>query len=134
MVASCGCFATSVVRIDCEQKVAMTTPVFMEPEADGTEGRMGFVIPRDVAEQGIPAPLHADVQIRERAGGRFAVLRFAGRMQGQTVVSAEERLRVWIEDQGWECEGDAELAGYDPPWTPGPWRRNEVLIRIRTVS
>jgi hypothetical protein len=25
---------------------------------------------------------------------------------------------------------DVEFAGYDPPWTPGPLRRNEVLIRL----
>ena len=23
-----------------------------------------------------------------------------------------------------------EFAGYDPPWTPGPLRRNEILIRL----
>nr|WP_298869380.1 heme-binding protein [uncultured Gimesia sp.] len=28
-------------------------------------------------------------------------------------------------------DGAAECAGYDPPWTPGPFRRNEVLVRIK---
>jgi hypothetical protein len=28
-------------------------------------------------------------------------------------------------------DGDAEFAGYDPPWTPGPLRRNEILIRLK---
>ena len=26
--------------------------------------------------------------------------------------------------------GEPEIASYDPPWTPGPLRRNEILIRI----
>jgi hypothetical protein len=28
-------------------------------------------------------------------------------------------------------DGDAEFAGYDPPWTSGPLRRNEILIRLK---
>jgi len=35
-----------------------------------------------------------------------------------------------MSEQGLVADGDAEVAGYDPPWTPGPFRRNEVLIRI----
>ena len=114
-----------------EQKVAMTTPVFMEPEADGTQGQMGFVIPKNVAEQRVPEPTSEQVQILKRAGGRFAVIRFAGRMNRESVAKAEEQLRTWMNKKGLVGEPDAELAGYDPPWTPGPFRRNEVLIRLK---
>ena len=114
-----------------EQKVAMTTPVFMEPEADGTQGQMGFVIPKHVAEQRVPEPTSEQVHIRTRAGGRFAVIRFAGRMNRETVVNAEEQLRTWMKKKGLVGDGDAELAGYDPPWTPGLFRRNEVLVRLK---
>ncbi|MFM7516668.1 MAG: heme-binding protein, partial [Pirellula sp.] len=30
--------------------------------------------------------------------------------------------------------GGVETAGYDPPFTPGPLRRNEVLIRIKKAE
>ena len=36
-----------------------------------------------------------------------------------------------MEDNGLIGHDDAEFAGYDPPWTPGPFRRNEVLIRLK---
>lgn len=114
-----------------QQKVAMTTPVFMEPEADGAQGQMGFVIPKNVAEQRVPEPTSEQVQILKRVGGRFAVIRFAGRMNRESVTKAEEQLRRWISKKGLVGELDAELAGYDPPWTPGPFRRNEVLIRLK---
>lgn len=26
----------------------------------------------------------------------------------------------------------AEAAGYDPPFTPGPMRRNEILVRLKS--
>jgi SOUL heme-binding protein len=114
-----------------EQKVAMTTPVFMEPEVDGTRGQMGFVIPKNVAEQRVPEPTSEQVRILKRAGGRFAVIRFAGRMNPESVAKAEEQLRTWMNKKGLVGELYAELAGYDPPWTPGPFRRNEVLIRLK---
>lgn len=113
-----------------KQKVAMTTPVFMEQDIAEAEGQMGFVLPKQVAEQNIPDPTNHKVEIRERAGGRFAVNRFAGRMDSKTIAAAEDKLRNWMKEKGLAGDGETELAGYDPPWTPGPLRRNEVLIRL----
>src|SRR6056297_646585 len=39
-----------------KQKIAMTTPVFMEGQSDASKGKMGFVVPKEVAASGIPAP------------------------------------------------------------------------------
>ena len=52
-------------------------------------------------------------------------------MSGDSVAKGEEQLRSWIRQKGLNANGEVELAGYDPPWTPGPFRRNEVLIRLR---
>ena len=71
------------------------------------------------------------VIIEQRDGGRFAVFRFAGRMNSATSADAEHALLEWIDKRGWKEDGEAEFAGYDPPWTPGFLRRNEVLIRLK---
>ena len=113
-----------------KQKVAMTTPVFMEQDTSAAEGQMGFVLPKQVAEQKIPDPTDEKVKIRKRAGGKFAVIRFAGRMDSKTIAAAEEKLRTWMKEKGLVGDGETELASYDPPWTPGPLRRNEALIRL----
>lgn len=114
-----------------DRKVAMTTPVFMEPENQKTDGQMGFVIPKEIAAESVPKPSNENVQIQKRSGGRFAVLRFAGRMNEETQASAEEKLRKWIDSKGFKGGDAIEFAGYDPPWTPGPLRRNEILIRLK---
>jgi DNA gyrase inhibitor GyrI len=103
----------------------------MEPEVYETQGRMGFVIPKNVTEQRIPEPSDDNVQIRTRVGGRFAVIRFAGRINSESVKKAKEELRKWTTDKGLVPDGDAEFAGYDPPWTPGLFRRNEILCRLK---
>jgi hypothetical protein len=111
--------------------VAMTTPVFMEDQSGDDEGRMGFVVPKEVAETHVPKPTNKQVQIRKRAGGRFAVIRFSGSMSAESVDEAENKLREWMDEEGVVGDGAAETAGYDPPWTPGAMRRNEVLIRLK---
>lgn len=114
-----------------QQKVSMTTPVFMEPDDSDTPGQMGFVVPKLVTEQGVPEPANEKVQVQKRTGGRFAVIRFDGRLNDKTVAKEEQKLRKWMNDKGLIGDDDAEYAGYDPPWTPGPFRRNEVLIRLK---
>ncbi len=114
-----------------KQKIAMTTPVFMEGQSDASKGKMGFVVPKEVAASGIPAPKGAEVEIRKREGGRFAVIRFNGKLSPKLAQSQEEKLREWMTTKGIEGVGAAESAGYDAPYIPGFFRRNEVLIRIQ---
>jgi len=119
-----------------KQKVAMTTPVFMEPQSEQvskgqiSEGQMSFVIPKEVAESKIPAPVSEQVTVTKRSAGTFAVIRFAGRIEGENCDEQLAILKSWVEKQGLPVVGNAEIAGYDPPWTPGPLRRNEILIRV----
>lgn len=134
---------------ESEQKIAMTTPVFMENEsagasneeqaatgeADTAQGdrydtQMGFVLPKEVAASGVPNPVGPNVSIRKRDGGRFAVVRFSGVLNQKSATAAEAKLREWMNSNGLTGSQSAESAGYDPPFTPGFLRRNEVLIRL----
>lgn len=115
---------------ESKQKVAMTTPVFMDSDPHDAKEKMGFVLPEKVAEQGAPTPTGQGVQLQVRQGGKFAVLRFSGRMDAGERSAAETKLRSWIDQENLKGNGSAEFAGYDPPWIPGFLRRNEVLIRL----
>ncbi len=119
-----------------EQKISMTTPVFMENDKADSRVQMGFVMPKEVASKGVPAPTGEQVDVRKRAGGRFAVVRFPGQLTSKRAKESEARLRAWMETKGLVADDSAdwsgvETAGYDPPFTPGPLRRNEVLIRLK---
>jgi SOUL heme-binding protein len=99
------------------------------------------VMPRLVAVEGVPTPTGPDVDVCKRAGGRFAVLRFSGRLDAKLAKESEAKLRAWMEAKGHVvADSDptsdnsgsvVESAAYDPPFTPGPLRRNEVLIRLK---
>ncbi len=119
-----------------EQKISMTTPVFMENDEADSRVQMGFVMPKEVASKGAPAPTGEQVDIRKRAGGRFAVVRFSGQLTFKRAKESETSLRDWMKTKGLvaadSTDGSGvETAGYDPPFTPGPLRRNEVLIRLK---
>jgi hypothetical protein len=115
---------------EAEQKIAMTTPVFMEGEIGKSNVSMGFVMPKEIAAKGAPDPKGEGVKLRERKGGRFAVIRFSGKLDSKLAKQKEAELREWVESRGLEGEKSAEAAGYDPPFTPTALRRNEILIRL----
>jgi len=117
---------------ESDQKISMTTPVFMQQDQADAKVEMGFVMPKKVATEGVPAPTGEGVTVRKRAGGRFAVLRFSGRLDAKLAKESEAKLRDWMESKGLvAAEAEVETASYDPPFTPGPLRRNEILIRLK---
>jgi len=121
---------------ESKQKIAMTTPVFMENQDSGASVQMGFVMPKEIASEGVPKPTGEQVEVRTRSGGRFAVVRFSGQLNSKSAKEFEAKLRTWMDSKGLVAQepengGGVETAGYDPPFTPGPLRRNEVLIRIK---
>jgi hypothetical protein len=121
---------------ESEKKISMTTPVFMENDKQESEVQMGFVMPKDIAVDGVPAPTGEGVDVRKRVGGRFAVLRFSGQLTTKSAKESEAKLRTWMATKGLVADDSVdssgvETAGYDPPFTPGPLRRNEVLIRLK---
>lgn len=126
---------------EAEQKISMTTPVFMENDKADSEVQMGFVMPKEVAVEGVPSPTGPDIDVRKRAGGRFAVIRFPGKLDKKLAKESEAKLRAWMETKGLTAAvsedtesiqtSGVEAASYDPPFTPAPLRRNEVLIRLK---
>lgn len=113
-----------------DREVAMTTPVFMGQSNDDSPDSMGFVLPATLNQSDAPLPTDSQVELKPRPAGRYAVIRFAGEMNASTRGEAEESLREWMAGQQLSADTPAEAAGYDPPWTPGFLRRNEVLIRL----
>jgi SOUL heme-binding protein len=112
---------------EASQKIAMTTPVFMEEREKGRE--MAFVLPQEVSRNA-PAAKAADVKVGRRPAASYAVLRFSGGRSAKSEAASLERLRGLMKEKGMKESGPAVFAYYDPPWTPGPMRRNEVMLKV----
>jgi DNA gyrase inhibitor GyrI len=113
-----------------DQKIAMTTPVFMATD-EKSERSMAFVLPETLTTP--PAPKNDRVTVREVPGGTFAVIRFHGRRQ-TAEGEASTRLRAWLTSRNLTPLEAPRFAYFDPPWTPGFLRRNEVMVRIPATA
>jgi len=112
-----------------EQKIAMTTPVFMS--RDETNATMAFVLPAALEAGDVPQPEDKAVRVREVEDGRFAVFRFSGGRSPANEAAALKQIEGWVAEQGLQAIANAPVYGYfDPPWTPGFLRRNEVMVRM----
>ncbi len=111
--------------------IAMTTPVFMPGEGDGEPGEMQFVVPAALARSGAPVPVDPLVKLGRMEAGRYAAIRYAGVAKAADRKRKLAELREKLAALGLETVGNPIHAGYDPPWTPGPVRRNEVLLRLQ---
>lgn len=117
-----------------EQKIKMTSPVFMEgshkDRAPAKSGTMSFMIPSKVAKEGTPDPTGSAVSLGKIKGGTIAAIRFKGWKSEADRKDAIDRLQAWVREQGWKSAGEPFFAIYNPPWTPEFMRRNEVWLRV----
>lgn len=112
---------------DKSEKIPMTTPVIMT----GTEsGSMSFILPDSVARHGAPIPSNPDVKISPLPPTRYACYRFGGRGNPEQGTAASKKLLAWVASRHLTPIGTPLFAYYNPPWTPGFLRRNEVLLQL----
>tara|TARA_R110002096_G_scaffold238581_8_gene430170 strand:- start:5634 stop:6224 length:591 start_codon:yes stop_codon:yes gene_type:complete len=112
------------------QEIAMTTPVFVGP-AGSEERVMSFVVPAEIASQGSPKPSDQRVFLSEMDSGTYVVFRFSGWRSSKSEAKALQKLQTWVATKELKVTGSPIFAYYDPPWTPGPMRRNEVLLPVK---
>jgi DNA gyrase inhibitor GyrI len=112
---------------EAKQKISMTTPVFMS--GSDSNATMAFVMPAKLAATQVPKPTDGSVKVRALEAGRFAVLRFSGGRNAKNESETLARLKAWMEAQGLKTVSVPVYGYFDPPWTPGFLRRNEVMLR-----
>jgi DNA gyrase inhibitor GyrI len=113
---------------EAKKKIPMTTPVFMS--GNDSQATMSFVLPTTLSAEQTPKPLDGSVKVRVLPAGRYAVLRFSGGRSSKIESESFDQLKVWMGAQGLSVSSSAVFAYFDPPWTPGFMRRNEVMLRI----
>jgi hypothetical protein len=107
------------------RQIPMTSPVM----SDGIS--LSFVMPPGMLPDELPDPLDECVRLTTIPSREIAVIRFRGYAREDEVGAAESRLQEELKLAGIVTTGPPFLMRYNPPWTPGFLRRNEVGIEIR---
>ena len=72
-----------------------------------------------------------DFELRQVAAQRVAVNRFSGFSGEQKVADKTAQLNDWMKRSNLSPSGAPQLARYNMPLTPPPFRRNEILIAVK---
>jgi hypothetical protein len=106
------------------EKIPMTAPVISDQEA------MSFIMPAGYTIDTIPVPMDERVIISEVRERTLAVLRFRGHANRKAVKEKVEVLLDTIGEAGISTAGEPFLMRYNPPFTPGFLRRNEIAVEV----
>lgn len=127
--------APVVLQAAQPEKIAMTAPVVMQ---EGTTANskaqrtMAFILPASkyTSIDQLPKPKDERVKFVEVPASKLAVITFSANMNGQE-VKKEAELRELCARDNIKLSTDpkaVQFCGYNPPWTPWFWRKNEVMI------
>lgn len=123
-----------------KEKVPMTAPVFSSDEHSvhipmtspviSNSRSLSFVLPSVYRPGEVPEPLDRRVQMEVLPERQVAVLRFRGRTRSREVEERTRELLDEVRSKGLVPSGDTFLMRYNPPFTPGFLRRNEVAVEV----
>jgi hypothetical protein len=119
---------TAPVTQQISEAVAMTAPVTQQAAGDSWTVR--FIMPSQYTLDTLPKPENAAVTLKQIDGQRMAVLRFSGSADDQMLTEKTAVLTAEITKRSLSPTAAATYAFYDPPWTLGFLRRNEVMIPV----
>ncbi len=126
------------------EALTMTTPVLargharseqlplQDPMAGFTHHgyTIGFVMPPGRTMDSLPRPDDDRIRHFHEPERRVALLRFTGKHRGDAIADRERELLRLVAQAGLTAIGAPVFAAYDPPWTLGPVRRNEVWVDL----
>lgn len=114
-----------------EKKISMTVPVI--EEVSNSKRKMSFVVPKKFG-QDIPKPRSKFLKVVAFEAGYYAVVVFNGRSTEKLEAHQLEQLHNWIKKNQWAIDSEVKLAFYNAPFTPGPFRRNEMMIKVNWTA
>ena len=111
-------------------RMAMTSPVVHEPR--GSSHLISFVLPEGTSAADAPAPVNADVIVRDVEPREVAALRFSGSWKKDRAERYANRLRESLAEHEVLPRGEVFFGRFDPPTVPSFLRHNEALVEVES--
>jgi len=78
----------------------------------------------------LPEPQDKRITFKVVESRRTAVIRFSGRVHKKLATQKTEELRDWLSRNSIVPKSSVVVALYNPPFIPGIFRRNEIIVDI----
>ena len=108
-----------------EEKIAMTTPVYMSDQSKTME----FVLPKKFLSGKIPTPNDNDVEAYISEPKYYAAIKYSGYSNNKKEENYREKLTKTIQNSNLKILSEHFVLSYDAP-TKFYNRRNEILIQV----
>ncbi|KAL2644985.1 hypothetical protein R1flu_012572 [Riccia fluitans] len=118
------------------EKIAMTAPVITqeaqagEAEESKKQVTMQFLLPAKYTMDNVPKPTDERVSVKAVPARKYGVLTFSGVANDSLTQKMLGTLKDALQEKGYKITGDYILARYNPPWTLGFLRKNEVMLPV----
>jgi hypothetical protein len=112
------------------EKIEMTAPVTSSSVAEGKKYIIAFTMPSKYTLESLPEPENKAITFRKIARHRVAALKFSGNLNSKLAARKAKELENWLNENNYSRKSSIVIAQYNPPWIPGIFRRNEVLIEL----
>ena len=119
---------TAPVTQQPNEKIAMTAPVTQQ--GSGNEWTVRFIMPSSYTMETLPKPLKPEVKLVTLAAKRQAVIKFSGVADDALLAKKIAELNTFTTAKKLNELGAPNYAFYNPPWTLGVFRRNEVMVEV----
>ena len=110
------------------EKISMTTPVYMRNEDKGS--MMEFVLPSKYDMKNVSMPLSSNVEIYLDEGGHYASVQYGGYSNNNKKLKYTNALIKKLEEHNVEVTGEILYLSYDSPYK-FYGRRNEVIVAVK---
>ena len=108
-----------------EEKIAMTTPVYMSDQSKTME----FVLPKKFLSGEIPLPNDDDVEVYISEPKYYAAIKYSGYSNNKKEENYSDELIKTIQNSNLKMLSEYFVLSYDAP-TKFYNRRNEILIQV----
>ena len=108
-----------------EEKIAMTTPVYMSDQSKTME----FVLPKKFLSGEIPLPNDDDVEVYISEPKYYAAIKYSGYSNNKKEENFSDELIKTIQNSDLKMLSEYFVLSYDAP-TKFYNRRNEILIQV----
>jgi hypothetical protein len=119
---------TAPVIQEKSMKIAMTAPVTQRAESN--HWKINFVMPSTYTIEKLPRPKNALIQLKNISDKKFAVIRFSGTANEESLQKHTGALKDFIKQHNLKSDLSPTYAFFNPPWTLPPLRRNEIMMEL----
>ena len=112
------------------KKIEMTAPVTSARVGEGKKYLISFTMPSKYTLETLPEPLNKTISVHKVAPHKAAALKFSGYANEKTTAKKTQELEAWLKKGNLHTKSNFILAQYNPPWIPGPFRRNELIAKL----